>query len=49
MKAYVVGHAYVAEDNRAKWKLLASSGAAEVVLHLPHKWPSWEEEYRPKP
>jgi L-malate glycosyltransferase len=49
MKAYVVGHAYVAEDNRAKWKLLASSGAAEVVLHLPHRWPSWEEEYRPKP
>jgi L-malate glycosyltransferase len=49
MRALVIGHAYVAEDNRAKWKWLGQSHQCEIELHLPHCWPSWEHEYRPTP
>ncbi len=47
MRALVISHAYVAEDNRAKWESLADAGKAEIELHLPHRWPSWEFDYRP--
>ena len=47
MRALVISHAYVAEDNRAKWEVLADDGKAEIELHLPHRWPSWEFDYRP--
>ncbi len=47
MRALIIGHTYVARDNRAKWELLARSGKAEIEIHLPHRWPSWEENYCP--
>ena len=49
MRALVVGHAYVARDNRAKWESLAHEELASIELLLPHRWPSWEEAYRPVP
>lgn len=49
MRALVVGHAYVARDNRAKWESLAREGLAQIELLLPHRWPSWEQDYRPVP
>lgn len=49
MRALVVGHAYAARDNRAKWAHLAREGRAEIDLLLPHRWPSWEQVYRPEP
>ncbi|MCC7519869.1 MAG: glycosyltransferase family 4 protein [Verrucomicrobiae bacterium] len=48
MRARVVGHAYVAQDNRAKWESLARERLAEIELLLPHRWPSWERDYRPE-
>ena len=48
MRALVIGHAYVAEDNRRKWELLSRS-ETEIEIHLPHAWPSWESYYRPQP
>ena len=47
MRALIIGHAYVAKDNRAKWERLAHDGKTEIEIHLPHHWPSWEEDYRP--
>jgi len=47
MRALIIGHAYVARDNRSKWERLARRGDVEIEIHLPHHWPSWEEEYRP--
>ena len=47
MRALIIGHAYVAKDNCAKWEVLARRGEAEIEIHLPHRWPSWETEYRP--
>ena len=49
MRALVVGHAYVARDNRAKWESLAREALASIELLLPHRWPSWEQAYRPIP
>lgn len=49
MRACIIGHAYVAEDNCAKWESLARTGKATLELHLPHFWPSWEKSYRPIP
>ncbi len=49
MRALVISHACVARDNRAKWELMARDGLADVELHLPHHWPSWEHDYRPTP
>jgi len=49
MRALVIGHTYVAEDNRAKWEVLARTKQAEIELHLPHHWPSWESPYHPTP
>jgi glycosyltransferase involved in cell wall biosynthesis len=49
MRALVVGHAYVARDNRTKWESLAREGLASIELLLPHRWPSWEQDYRPAP
>ncbi len=49
MRALVISHACVAEDNRLKWNVLAHSHEATIELHLPHRWPSWEVEYRPSP
>ncbi len=49
MRALVVGHAYVARDNRAKWESLAEEGLASIELLLPHRWPSWEQDYHPIP
>jgi glycosyltransferase involved in cell wall biosynthesis len=49
MRALVVGHAYVARDNRAKWEYLARERLVEIELLLPHRWPSWEHDYRPEP
>ncbi|MBI4026493.1 MAG: glycosyltransferase [Verrucomicrobia bacterium] len=49
MRAMVISHACVAEDNRAKWECLARDGKTRIELHLPHRWPSWESRYRPSP
>lgn len=49
MRSLVISHTYVAPDNHAKWECLARSGAAEIELHLPHRWPSWEADYQPSP
>lgn len=49
MRALVISHACVAEDNRAKWEFIAREKLAEIEVHLPHRWPSWESDYRPKP
>jgi glycosyltransferase involved in cell wall biosynthesis len=49
MRALVISHTYVAEDNCAKWNSLTSSHLSEIELHLPHQWPSWESHYYPRP
>ena len=49
MRVLVISHACVAEDNRAKWESLARSKRAQIELHLPHRWPSWESDYHPIP
>ncbi len=49
MRSLIIGHAYVAEDNRAKWKAVARPDDMEIDLHLPHHWPSWEHPYHPQP
>lgn len=49
MRVLVISHACVAEDNRAKWEYLAKSKEAEIEIHLPHYWPSWESAYHPIP
>jgi len=49
MRTLVIGHTYVAEDNRAKWRSIARIGSMEIDLHLPHRWPSWEHDYHPVP
>jgi glycosyltransferase involved in cell wall biosynthesis len=48
MKALVISHTYVAEDNRSKWEQLGLAGKVDIELLLPHRWPSWEQDYRPK-
>jgi glycosyltransferase involved in cell wall biosynthesis len=48
MRILVIGHAYIARDNRIKWETLAETREVEIELHLPHRWPSWEEDYRAK-
>jgi L-malate glycosyltransferase len=46
MRALVISHTYIAHDNRAKWTALTETKRAEIDLHLPQRWPSWESEYR---
>ncbi|MDD2709369.1 MAG: glycosyltransferase [Verrucomicrobiae bacterium] len=46
MRSLIIGHAYMAQDNCAKWRCLARRGGVEMDIHLPHRWPSWEGVYR---